>query len=57
MFKFLNENVWYTEQNYENNAAILDTLFENSDFGLRIYQRDFADWITDYLTKYSAGVI
>jgi len=39
--KFLNDNVWYTEQKYEDDAAILDTLFENSDYGLRIYQKDF----------------
>ena len=39
--KFLNDNVWYTEQKYEDNAAILDTLFENSDYGLRIHQKDF----------------
>lgn len=39
--KFLNDNVWYTEQKYDDNAAILDTLFENSDYGLRIHQKDF----------------
>lgn len=39
--KFFNDNVWYTEQCYENNTAILDTLFENSDYGLRIHQKDF----------------
>lgn len=39
--RFLNENLWYTEQKYDDNAAILDTLFENSDYGLRIHQKDF----------------
>lgn len=39
--KFLNDNVWYTEQKYESDAPVLDTLFENSDYGLRIHQKDF----------------
>lgn len=39
--KFLNDNVWYTEQKYEKDCAILTTLFENSDYGLRIHQSDF----------------
>ena len=39
--KFLNENVWYTEQSYEKNTVVLNTLFENSDYGLRIHQKDF----------------
>ena len=39
--RFLNDNVWYIEQCYEPDSAILDTLFENSDYGLRIHQKDF----------------
>lgn len=40
--KFLHENLWYVEQKYENKTNILVTMYENSDFGLRIYQRDYA---------------
>lgn len=51
--KFLHENLWYVEQSYEKKTNILVTMYENSDFGLRIYQRDFAVnnkdiWIRNY---------
>ena len=39
--KFLNDNIWYTEQYYEQKSNILVTTFENSDIGLKIYQKDF----------------
>ena len=39
--KFLNDNIWYTEQYYEQKSNILVTTFENSDLGLKIYQKDF----------------
>ena len=39
--RFLNENLWYIEQKYEPKSNILVTMYENSDFGLRIFQRDF----------------
>lgn len=54
--RFLNENLWYVEQSYEPNSNILITMFENSDFGLRIFQKDFAlndrdVWIRNYTIK------
>lgn len=49
--KFLNENLWYVEQSYEDNSNILLTSFENSDFGLRIYQRDFVLEDRDILVR------
>lgn len=49
--RFLNDNVWYTEQVYEDNTAILDTLFENSDYGLRIHQKDFVLKDRDILVR------
>ncbi|MBE5812287.1 MAG: glycoside hydrolase [Clostridiales bacterium] len=52
--RFLNENVWYTEQSYDGDSAILNTLFENSDYGLRINQQDFVLQDSDTLVrKYS----
>lgn len=49
--KFLNDNVWYTEQKYESDAPVLNTLFENSDYGLRIYQKDFVLNAKDVLIR------
>lgn len=51
--RFLHENLWYIEQKYESKTNILVTMYENSDFGLRIYQRDFAVnykdvWVRNY---------
>lgn len=51
--RFLHENLWYTEQKYEDKSNILVTMYENSDFGLRIFQRDFAVndkdiWVRNY---------
>ena len=51
--RFLHENLWYIEQRYEEKSNILVTKYENSDFGLRIYQRDFAlnnkdIWVRNY---------
>jgi len=39
--KFLNDNIWYVEQYYEQKSNVLVTVFENSDIGLKIYQKDF----------------
>jgi len=39
--KFLNDNIWYVEQYYEQRSNILVTTFENSDIGLKVYQKDF----------------
>ncbi len=54
--RFLNENLWYVEQKYEPNTNILVTMYENSDFGLRIYQKDFVVndqdvWVRNYTIK------
>ena len=51
--RFLHENLWYIEQKYEKRTNILVTMYENSDFGLRIYQKDFVVndkdiWIRNY---------
>lgn len=51
--KFLHENLWYTEQRYEKKTNILVTMYENSDFGLRIFQKDFVlnnkdIWVRNY---------
>lgn len=51
--RFLHENLWYIEQKYENKSNILTTVYENSDFGLRIHQRDYATnnkdvWVRNY---------
>jgi len=51
--RFLHENLWYIEQRYETKTNILVTMYENSDFGLRIYQKDFAVndkdiWVRNY---------
>jgi len=51
--RFLHENLWYIEQKYEPKTNVLVTMYENSDFGLRIYQRDFAVnhkdiWVRNY---------
>lgn len=40
--KFLHENLWYVEQYYDGKSNVLVTSYENSDFGLKIIQRDFA---------------
>ena len=54
--RFLHENLWYIEQRYEKRTNILDTMYENSDFGLRIYQRDFVTnnkdvWVRNYVVE------
>lgn len=49
--RFFNDNVWYVEQKYEDNTAILDTLFENSDYGLRLHQKDFVLKDRDVLVR------
>lgn len=54
--RFLSENLWYVEQKYEPKSNILVTMYENSDFGLRIYQRDFVSndrdvWVRNYTVK------
>ena len=54
--RFLHENLWYIEQRYEKRTNILVTMYENSDFGLRIYQRDFVTnskdvWIRNYVVE------
>ena len=49
--KFLNDNLWYTEQYYEPNSNILVTTFENSDIGLKVYQRDFVTNGRDILVR------
>ena len=51
--KFLHENLWYIEQRYEKKTNILVTMYENSDFGLRIFQKDFVlnnkdIWVRNY---------
>lgn len=58
--RFLNENLWYIEQKYEPKSNILVTMYENSDFGLRIFQRDFAIndrdiWVRSYVIKNICG--
>jgi oligosaccharide amylase len=40
--KFLHDNIWYVEQYYEPRTNILVTMYENSDIGIRVYQKDFA---------------
>lgn len=40
--KFLHENLWYVEQFYDGKSNVLVTSYENSDFGLKILQKDFA---------------
>ena len=54
--RFLHENLWYIEQRYEKRTNILVTMYENSDFGLRIYQRDFVTnnkdvWVRNYVVE------
>lgn len=51
--KFLHENLWYIEQKYLPKTNVLVTSYENSDFGLKITQKDFAIndkdiWVRNY---------
>lgn len=54
--RFLHENLWYIEQKYEEKTNILITTYENSDFGIKIWQRDFAVndkdiWVRNYTVQ------
>lgn len=49
--KFFHENIWYIEQSYEPRTNILKTIYENSDLGVRISQKDFVLEDKDVLVR------